>query len=54
MTARHLCIMAYDPLTKKPRALASTYRNQHFKDSDDLDFDAEGNLCFTDTRGRRA
>src|SRR5579875_2330956 len=48
---RHLGILVYDPETKKLRSLVATYRNQLFKGPNDLDFDAEGNLFFTDPWG---
>ena len=51
LTTRHLGIMVYDPQTKKLSSLVSTYRNQLFKGPNDLDFDAEGNLYFTDPWG---
>ena len=43
--------MVYDPGTKKLTTLVYTYRNQLFKGPNDLDFDAEGNLFFTDPWG---
>ena len=43
--------MVYDPQTKKLSSLVSAYRNQLFKGPNDLDFDAEGNLYFTDPWG---
>jgi gluconolactonase len=48
---RHLGILVYDPETKHFSSLVSTYRNQLFKGPNDLDFDAEGNLYFTDPWG---
>jgi gluconolactonase len=51
LTTRHLVIMLYDPQTKKLSSLVSAYRNQLFKGPNDLDFDAEGNLYFTDPWG---
>ena len=46
--------MVYDPKTKKLSSLVATYRNQLFKGPNDLDFDAEGNLYFTDPWGTGA
>ena len=43
--------MVYDPQTKKVSSLVAPYRNQLFKGPNDLDFDAEGNLYFTDPWG---
>jgi gluconolactonase len=54
LTTRHLGIMVYDPQTKKLTSLVATYRNQLFKGPNDLDFDAEGNLYFTDPWGTGA
>ena len=51
ITSRHRGIMVYDPGTKKLKTLVYTYRNQLFKGPNDLDFDAEGNLFFTDPWG---
>jgi gluconolactonase len=51
LTTRHLGIMVYDPQTKKLSSLVGAYRNQLFKGPNDLDFDAEGNLYFTDPWG---
>jgi gluconolactonase len=51
ITSRHRGIMVYDPGTKKLTTLVYTYRNQLFKGPNDLDFDAEGNLFFTDPWG---
>ena len=51
VTTRHLGVLVYDPQTKKVSALVSTFRNQLFKGPNDLDFDAEGNLFFTDPWG---
>jgi gluconolactonase len=48
---RHLGILVYDPETKHATPLVTTYRNQLFKGPNDLDFDAEGNLYFTDPWG---
>src|SRR5262249_44254417 len=48
LTTRHRGILVYDPKTKELKTLAYTYRNQLFKGPNDLDFDAEGNLFFTD------
>jgi len=45
---RHRGILVFDPQTKKLETLVYTYRNQLFKGPNDLDFDAEGNLFFTD------
>ena len=44
-------ILVYDPQTKQVSTLVYTYRNQLFKGPNDLDFDAEGNLFFTDPWG---
>jgi gluconolactonase len=51
LTTRHLGIMVYDPATKKLSSLVTTFHNQLFKGPNDLDFDAEGNLYFTDPWG---
>ena len=48
LTTRHRGILTYDPNSKKLETLVYTYRNQLFKGPNDLDFDAEGNLFFTD------
>src|SRR5262249_4918121 len=48
LTTRHRGILTYDPKTKKLETLVYTWRNQLFKGPNDLDFDAEGNLYFTD------
>ncbi len=45
---RHRGVLVYDPQTKELKTLVYTYRNQLFKGPNDLDFDAEGNLFFTD------
>jgi gluconolactonase len=44
----HRGILTYDPQTKEVKTLVYTYRNQLFKGPNDLDFDADGNLFFTD------
>ena len=54
LTTRHIGIIVYDPQTKKVTPLVSTYRNQNFKGPNDLDFDADGNLYFTDPWGTGA
>jgi gluconolactonase len=51
LTTRHLGILVYDPQSKKLSTVVNTYRNQLFKGPNDLDFDAEGNLYFTDPWG---
>ena len=51
LTTRHRGILVYDPETKQLSTLVYTYRNQLFKGPNDLDFDAEGNLFFTDPWG---
>jgi gluconolactonase len=51
LTSRHRGILVYDPQTKQVSTLVYTYRNQLFKGPHDLDFDAEGNLFFTDPLG---
>ena len=51
LTSRHRGILVFDPQTKEVKTLAYTYRNQLFKGPNDLDFDAEGNLFFTDPWG---
>src|SRR3954447_15754256 len=51
LTTRHRGILVYDPGTKELKTLVYTYRNQLFKGPNDLDFDAEGNLFFTDPWG---
>ena len=51
LTTRHRGILVYDPQTKELKTLVYTYRNQLFKGPNDLDFDAEGNLFFTDPWG---
>ena len=48
LTSRHRGILVYDPQTKELKTLVYTWRNQLFKGPNDLDFDAEGNLFFTD------
>jgi gluconolactonase len=51
LTTRHRGILVYDPQTKELKTLVYTYRNQLFKGPNDLDFDAGGNLFFTDPWG---
>ena len=51
LTTRHRRILVYDPQTKELKTLVYTYRNQLFKGPNDLDFDSEGNLFFTDPWG---
>jgi gluconolactonase len=51
LTSRHRGILVFDPQTKEVKTLVYTYRNQLFKGPNDLDFDAEGNLFFTDPWG---
>jgi gluconolactonase len=51
VTTRHLGVLVYDPATKKVSSLVSTFHNQLFKGPNDLDFDAQGNLFFTDPWG---
>jgi gluconolactonase len=51
LTTRHRGILVYDPQTKELKTLVYTYRNQLFKGPNDLDFDADGNLFFTDPWG---
>ena len=51
LTSRHRGVLVYDPQTKQVSTLVYTYRNQLFKGPNDLDFDAEGNLFFTDPWG---
>jgi gluconolactonase len=51
LRSRHRGILVYDPETKEVKTLVYTYRNQLFKGPNDLDFDAEGNLFFTDPWG---
>ena len=51
LTTRHRGILVYDPQTKEVKTLVYTYRNQLFKGPNDLDFDAAGNLFFTDPWG---
>jgi gluconolactonase len=51
VTTRHLGVLVYDPETKKLSSLVSTFHNELFKGPNDLDFDAEGNLYFTDPWG---
>jgi gluconolactonase len=51
LTSRHRGILVYDTQTKELKTLVYTYRNQLFKGPNDLDFDAEGNLFFTDPWG---
>ena len=51
LTTRHRGILVFDPQTKEVKTLVYTYRNQLFKGPNDLDFDAEGNLFFTDPWG---
>ena len=54
LTTRHIGIIVYDPQTKKFSPVVSTFRNQLFKGPNDLDFDADGNLYFTDPWGTGA
>jgi len=51
LTSRHRGILVFDPQTKELKTLVYTYRNQLFKGPNDLDFDAAGNLFFTDPWG---
>jgi gluconolactonase len=51
LTSRHRGILVYDPQTKQVSTLVYTYRNQLFRGPNDLDFDAEGNMFFTDPWG---
>jgi gluconolactonase len=51
LTTRHLGILVYDPQARRLSTLVYTYRNQLFKGPNDLDFDAESNLFFTDPWG---
>ena len=51
VATRHRGILVHDPQTKELKTLVYTYRNQMFKGPNDLDFDAEGNLFFTDPWG---
>ncbi len=51
VVTRHRGVLVYDPKTKEVKTLVYTYRNQLFKGPNDLDFDAEGNLFFTDPWG---
>jgi gluconolactonase len=51
LTSRHRGILIYEPQTKELKTLVYTYRNQLFKGPNDLDFDADGNLFFTDPWG---
>jgi gluconolactonase len=51
VTTRHLGVLVYEPETKKLSSLVSTFHNELFKGPNDLDFDAEGNLYFTDPWG---
>ena len=51
LTTRHRGILIYDPKAKELKTLVYTWRNQLFKGPNDLDFDAEGNLFFTDPWG---
>jgi sugar lactone lactonase YvrE len=51
LTSRHRGILVYDPQTKQVSTLVYTYRNQLFKGPNDLDFDGDGNLFFTDPWG---
>ena len=48
LTTRHRGILTYDPKTKELKTLVYAWRNQLFKGPNDLDFDADGNLFFTD------
>ncbi len=48
VVTRHRGVLVYDPKTKEVKTLVYTWRNQLFKGPNDLDFDAEGNLYFTD------
>jgi gluconolactonase len=51
LTTRHRGILIYAPQTKELKTVAYAYRNQLFEGPNDLDFDAEGNLFFTDPWG---
>jgi gluconolactonase len=51
LTTRHRGILVFEPQTKEVKTLVYAYRNQLFKGPNDLDFDAEGNLFFTDPWG---
>jgi gluconolactonase len=51
IVTRHRGVLTYDPQSKKLETLVYTWRNQLFKGPNDLDFDAEGNLFFTDPWG---
>jgi gluconolactonase len=51
VVTRHRGVLTYDPQTKEVKTLVYTYRNQLFKGPNDLDFDAAGNLFFTDPWG---
>ena len=51
LTTRHRGILVYDPQTKQLSTLVYSYLNELFKGPNDLDFDAEGNLFFTDPWG---
>jgi gluconolactonase len=48
LTSRHRGILVYDRQTKELKTPVYTYCNHLFKGPNDLDFDAEGNLFFTD------
>ena len=48
LATRHRGILIYDPKNKEVKTLVYTWRNQLFKGPNDLDFDADGNLFFTD------
>lgn len=48
LTTRHRGILVYDPSQNSLTTLVYQYRNQLFNGPNDLDFDAEGNLFFTD------
>jgi gluconolactonase len=51
LTTRHRGILIYAPQTKELKTVAYAYRNQLFEGPNDLDFDAEGNLFFTNPWG---
>src|SRR5262245_21166082 len=48
MTDRRLGVWTYDPKTKKVDLLIRSYHGQPFKGTNDLVFDDDGNLYFTD------
>jgi gluconolactonase len=51
---KNLGIVAYDPTTKKLATIADTYRAERIRGTNDLVFDADGGLYFTEPYGSNA